>query len=122
MMPEMATETGHIHLNENGVPVINNTNTKVVEVVLIKRAHGLTPEQLHEELPHLSLAQIHAALAYYYDHQAELEADIERRRHFAEEMEAQATNQLTRRELEARLRRKGIDPATLSARSNGTSG
>jgi hypothetical protein len=31
---------------------------------------------MHFQYPHLLLAQIHAALAYYYDHQTELEAEI----------------------------------------------
>ncbi|MDX1946386.1 MAG: hypothetical protein SFU86_13375 [Pirellulaceae bacterium] len=29
-----------------------------------------------EAYPHLSLAQIHAALAYYYDHQQEIDQQI----------------------------------------------
>ena len=37
---------------------------------------GLSPEEIASELPHLSLAQIYAALAYYYEHQAEFEAEI----------------------------------------------
>ena len=32
----------------------------------------------HEQHPHLSLAQIHAALAFYFEHQAEFEAEIAR--------------------------------------------
>ena len=32
---------------------------------------------MHEAYPPLSLAQIHAALAYYYDHKAQLDAEIE---------------------------------------------
>ena len=35
-------------------------------------------ERMHEEYPHLSMAQIHAALSYYYDHQAEYDAEMER--------------------------------------------
>ena len=38
----------------------------------------MSPEDMHAEFPHLSLAQIHAALSYYYDHQAEYDAEIER--------------------------------------------
>jgi hypothetical protein len=34
---------------------------------------------MHFQYPHLSLAQIHSALAYYYDHQTELEAEIHKR-------------------------------------------
>jgi uncharacterized protein (DUF433 family) len=66
----------HIELDENGVAWIAEANTKVIEVVLDKLAYGWSPEEIHFQHPHLSLAQIHAALAYYYDHQAEFDATI----------------------------------------------
>jgi hypothetical protein len=50
------------------------------------------------------MAQIHAALAYYYEHQAEVDADIERRERYVEEMRAQNRNPFTHKELEARRR------------------
>jgi hypothetical protein len=43
-----------------------------------KQAHGSSPEEISFQHPHLSLAQIHAALSYYYDHQQEIDAYIER--------------------------------------------
>lgn len=64
----VATETAHIHLDERGVAWIDDTNTKVIEVVLDKIGYGLNPEEIHHEYPYLSLAQIHAAFTYYYDH------------------------------------------------------
>src|SRR2546430_3488700 len=66
----------HIWLDDRGVAWIDQTNVKVVEVVLDKLAHGSSPEEMHFQYPHLSLAQIYAALAYYYEHQAEFEAEI----------------------------------------------
>jgi uncharacterized protein (DUF433 family) len=81
--------TTHIELDENGVAWINGTSVKVIEVAVDKIAHGSSPEEIHFQYPHLSLAQIHAALAYYYDHQAELDADIKRRWQEADEL---ATN------------------------------
>jgi uncharacterized protein (DUF433 family) len=93
-----------IELDEHGIPWIVGANTKVVEVVLDKMAHDSTPEEMHEQYPHLSLAQIHAALSYYYEHQAEIDADIERGIRYVEEMRAQNKNPFTRAELEARLR------------------
>lgn len=50
--------------------------TKVKEIVLYTLAQGWAPETIAEELSHLSLAQIHAAFAYYDGHQAEVDADI----------------------------------------------
>ena len=37
---------------------------------------GLTPEEIITELPHLSLAQVYAALTYYHANREEIEADI----------------------------------------------
>jgi uncharacterized protein (DUF433 family) len=38
---------------------------------------GLPPEEIARKFGHLSLAQIHAALAYYYTNKAEIDADLE---------------------------------------------
>ncbi len=73
-MPVLAT--AHIRLDERGVPWIDDTNTKVIEVALDMIAHGWSPEEIHFQHPHLSLAQIHAALGYYYDHKAVLDEQI----------------------------------------------
>lgn len=93
-----------IEIDGKGVPWISGANTKVVEVVLDKMAYGWSPEEMHRQHPHLSMAQIHAALSYYYEHQAEVDADIERRNQYVEEMRAQQRDPLTRQELESRLR------------------
>ena len=69
----------HIVLDEAGVPILQNTTTKVIELVLEKMAYGWSAEELHFQHPHLTLGQIHSALAYYWDHQEELDRDIERR-------------------------------------------
>src|SRR5437588_12493165 len=82
--------TSLIALDENGVAWISGANTKVIEVVLDKLAHGSSPEEMHFQYPHLSLAQIHAALAYYYDHQVEIDAQIERSLQRYEKLRAQA--------------------------------
>lgn len=68
----------HIEIDERGVAWITGANTKVIEVVLDKLAYGWSPEEIHFQHPGLSLAQIHAALTYYYDHQAELDVEIMR--------------------------------------------
>ena len=94
-----------IEIDDQGVPWISGANTKVIEVVLDKIAYGWTPEDMHRQHPHLSMAQIHAALSYYYEHQDEVDADIERRNRYVEEMKAQNRNPFTREELESRSRK-----------------
>ena len=89
-----------IEIDEKGIPWITGANTKVVEVVLDKMAHGWSPEEIHRQHPHLSLAQIHAALSYYYDHQAEVDADIERRDRYVEELREQQPDSPLRKRLQ----------------------
>ncbi len=67
----------HILLDDRGIAWIEGTNTKVKEVVLDKLAYGWSPEEIHRQHPDLPMAKIHAALAYYYDHQAEMDAELE---------------------------------------------
>jgi uncharacterized protein (DUF433 family) len=86
----MPTDTAtHIRLDDRGVAWIDHTNVKVVEVVLDKLAHGTSPEEMHFQYPHLSLAQIYAALAYYYDHQAEIDRQIEQSTELYERLRSQ---------------------------------
>src|SRR5262245_27153334 len=87
--PRFPSGTAHIVLDEHGRGWIDDTNVKVIEVVLDKVGWGLSPEEIHEAHPHLSLAQIHAALSYYYDHQAEYDAEIERQTREYERLRAE---------------------------------
>jgi uncharacterized protein (DUF433 family) len=87
----MPTETAtHIWLDDRGVAWIDQTKVKVMEVVLDKLAHGSSPEEMHFQYPHLSLSQIYAALAYYHDHQKEMDVEIERGAHEYERLKSQA--------------------------------
>ena len=81
-----APELHHIRIDDTGTAWIVGTTTKVIEVAIDKIAYGSSSEEIQFQYPHLSLAQVHAALAYYYDHQAELDHEIERRQAYAEKM------------------------------------
>jgi len=75
----MATVSyAHIELRD-AVPYLVGTQTKVVEVVLDRLAYGWDADEIHRQHPHLSLGQIHSCLAYYYDHQEDMDSDIARR-------------------------------------------
>jgi uncharacterized protein (DUF433 family) len=67
----------HIHLDEQRRPWIDDTNIKVIEVVLEHLGHGWNAESIQENHPELTLAQVYAALAWYYDNQEEVDAEIE---------------------------------------------
>jgi uncharacterized protein (DUF433 family) len=69
--------SSHIHRDVEGRAWIDDTNIKVIEVVLDHIAYGWSADEIHVQHPHLSLAQIHAALSYYFDHQQEFDRLIE---------------------------------------------
>jgi uncharacterized protein (DUF433 family) len=58
-----------------GQPVIAGTRTPVRSIVGYYKM-GMSVEEILEGLPHLSPAQVFAALSYYHDHQEEIENDI----------------------------------------------
>jgi uncharacterized protein (DUF433 family) len=77
IFPMTTTAINHIIVDERGVAWIDATNVKVLEVAADRRAHQSSPEEMHLQYPHLSVAQICAALTYYYDHQVELDAQLD---------------------------------------------
>jgi uncharacterized protein (DUF433 family) len=101
-----ATISTHIELDEQGVAWIGGANVKVIEVVLDKLAYGWSPEETHFQHPTLSLAQIHAALAYYYENQERLDAEIDRRRGEVETHATESANSAFRQKLLALKRRR----------------
>jgi uncharacterized protein (DUF433 family) len=97
------TRYEHIVLDGNGIPRISGTTMKIVELVTAQSAYGWSPEELHFQFPHLSLGQIHSALAYYWDHRDELDRDIARRLAAVERQQQQTASA----SLRARLRARG---------------
>ncbi|MDX2230561.1 MAG: DUF433 domain-containing protein [Leptolyngbyaceae cyanobacterium bins.349] len=78
-MSATKTDYKYVLLDEGNHPVISGTSIKVVELITSMRSYGWSPEELKENFPHLSLSQIYSALAYYWDHQEQIDADMERR-------------------------------------------
>ncbi len=68
--------TLRIHCDERGIAWIDDSNVKVAEVV-VDHLRGDTPKLICADHPPLSLAQVYAALAYYYDHTQEVDMLIE---------------------------------------------
>lgn len=55
-----------------GRPRIEGTRIRVQDVAVWHELQGQSPEQIVAKFPHLSLAQVHAALSYYFDHREEI--------------------------------------------------
>ncbi|MGO9113013.1 MAG: DUF433 domain-containing protein [Thermoguttaceae bacterium] len=103
-------EYAHISLNVQVVPVITGTRTKVVEIVLDYLAHGSDAREIHRELPHLALGAIYSALAYYYDHQAEMDEDIIRRMRKVDEIKLDLARLQGPSPIRLKLKAQGILP------------
>jgi len=81
-----------IQIRDDGIAVIEGTQTKVIEVVLDRIANHWDADEIHRQYPYLSLGQIHAALGYYYENQDACDQLIETRRRKAEELRALTEN------------------------------
>jgi uncharacterized protein (DUF433 family) len=69
----------------SGRPCIAGTSLEVAVIAIAKIVHGQSPEEIAADYK-LSLPQVYAALAYYYDHKEEIDATIQERRKLAQEM------------------------------------
>lgn len=57
-----------------GRPILRD-NGRSVHAIAALHLQGLTPEEILVQAPDLTLAQVHAALAYFYANREEVEAD-----------------------------------------------
>lgn len=60
--------------HSNGAPVLEGTGIRVVDVAEAYEHSGYEPDEITQLYPALSLSDVHAALAYYYEHIEELRA------------------------------------------------
>ncbi len=68
----------------SGRPIIVGTTLTVEDIAITMIYHQQDPDGIAEWY-NLSLAQVHAALAYYYTHKEEIDASMRQRRQMAEE-------------------------------------
>lgn len=91
---EVVTEIGSLIDQTPGVrggrPCVAGTGVSVHRVAQWHNM-GLIPEEIARKISHLSLAQVHAALAFYHANQAAIDADLE-----AEALEAERVEQIYR--------------------------
>jgi len=75
----MALEIGYPHIEKSAdgparlgrVPRI-----RVAQIVMDYLAYGWSPDEMCRQHPYLTPAEAHAAMTYYFDHQAEIDAEI----------------------------------------------
>ncbi|MEG4205164.1 DUF433 domain-containing protein [Microcoleus sp. Pol7_A1] len=76
-----------------GRPRIAGTRITVENIAIDFNA-GLTPEQISDEKPHLTLAQSYGALAYYYANKGKIDAEIAAENAEWERLESEYTTKL----------------------------
>jgi uncharacterized protein (DUF433 family) len=77
-----------------GKPRIAGHRIRVVDIVIWHEKRGLSPDEIIAMYPGLTLADVHAALAYYFDHQDEIEADFARETKVIAEIKARYPSKL----------------------------
>ena len=103
----MATDTTYPHIDKSpGEPARLNRlpRIRVAQIVLDYLAYGWSADEMCRQHPHLRKVEAHAAMTYYFDHQAEVDAEIE-----SEYQDADASlKQAYDSPLRVRLRAKGL--------------
>jgi uncharacterized protein (DUF433 family) len=84
-----------------GKPRIAGHRIRVMDVVVCHEQQGMSPDEILAFYPDVTLADVHAALAYYFDHRDEIHRDIEDERQFVDEVR-QSTPSLLREKLQRR--------------------
>ena len=75
----VATDIGLLITSTPGIcggrPRIAGTGISVRRVVILYQ-QGLTPDEIGDDFPQLTMAQVYGALAHYHTHREEIDADI----------------------------------------------
>jgi uncharacterized protein (DUF433 family) len=50
---------------------------RISQIVADYLAHGWSPEEMCRQHPYLTLAEAHTAMAYYFDHQDEIDKELQ---------------------------------------------
>jgi uncharacterized protein (DUF433 family) len=76
--------------NRSGQPraYIAGTRVRVQDIYAMAELQGQSPDEIVRSLPHLSLAQVHAALAYYFDHRESILDEVRQDGEFARTIKA----------------------------------
>ena len=76
----MASVTTYPHIDkQDGKParLARMPRIRVAQIAMDYIDHHWTPEEMVVHYPHLQLAEVYAAMTYYFDHQEEIEAEID---------------------------------------------
>jgi uncharacterized protein (DUF433 family) len=60
-----------------GRPRIDGHRIRVQDIAVAHVLQGMSAKEICRQYPGVTEAEVHSALAYFYDHRAEIEADIQ---------------------------------------------
>jgi uncharacterized protein (DUF433 family) len=88
-----------------GRPRIDGHRIQVEDVAIWHERMGMSPDEIVSQFPSITLADVHAALAHYYENRERIDADIDSSKKLLEEFKTkQSTGSL-------RLRRHSKSPS-----------
>ena len=73
-----------------GRPRINGHRITVEDVAIWHERLGMSPDEIVSSYPTITLSDVHAALAYYFEHRAQIDRAIEQDEEFVKRMKANA--------------------------------
>jgi uncharacterized protein (DUF433 family) len=97
-MPTVISE--HIQITPGvcgGKPRIAGHRIRVQDIVIWYEHLKMAPDEIVYHYPSITLADVHAALAYYYDHLDEIRQDIHQSEAFAQQLASQTPSILQRK-------------------------
>lgn len=85
----MSPRTTYPHVTKDpsvcgGKACVTGTRIRVLDIVSASEHLALSPDEICDQYPGLTLAQVHSALAYYYDHRDEVRGELESERETTE--------------------------------------
>ncbi len=110
MQPVTAQHIEMRHSEIHGTkPCVAGTRIRVEDIYVLHEIRGQTPHEIIASFPQLSLADVHAALAYYWDNHELMQRQMKRGHEVAEDIKA-ANSAL----LPEKLAERGTDADSVS--------
>ena len=85
-----------------GRPRIDGHRITVEDIAVWHERMGMSPDEIVSACPSITLSDVHAALAYYYENRQQIDADMREGELFADEMKAKASPSLVQQKLRQR--------------------
>ena len=85
-----------------GRPRIDGHRITVEDVATWHERMGMSPDEIVSAYPSITLSDVHAALAYYFENRERIDADIRDGERFVEQMKAKAPPSLVQEKLRQR--------------------